>query len=72
MDHLGLQLNSLDKDLFDSRHKANIWNPIRLVSKANLFLKNFLYTLCTKTIVLREIILDFPENAIDVRNTKRS
>ena len=38
MDHLGLQLHSLDKDLFDSLHKAN-WNTINFsikISKPSL------------------------------------
>ena len=48
MDRSDLQLYSLDKDLVDSRHKAN-QNMIIEISKR------------TKTIVLRKIPFDFPE-----------
>ena len=34
MDHLDLQLNSLDKDLLDSRQKAN-WYPINFYENIN-------------------------------------
>ena len=34
MDHLDLQLNSLDKDLLDSRQKAN-WEPINFYEILN-------------------------------------
>ena len=45
-DHIDLQLYCLDKDLSDSRQKANNWNLFKTLAdfnqlKANTFLKRF-------------------------------